>query len=77
MDEPRNGAVVSLWPNHTRVPVSENAGPRFLPKGENVVVWSGWWAQRHRDGDVTLTNPNPAPAPKPAPTKSPAFREDA
>lgn len=59
---PKNGETVTIVPAHARVPVGENAGAVFLPLGGRDVPWSRWWAQRLRDGDISIAAP-PAPAP--------------
>ena len=67
LPDPKNGTMVAVWPLHDRVPVGEMAGAVFLPMEGRTVAWSRWWAQRRRDGDVSLSDPNPKPAQKPAP----------
>jgi hypothetical protein len=66
MPEPKNGERVRLWPTHARVQDGETAYARFMALEGREVIWSRYWWQRMRDGDVTATNPNPAPAPPPA-----------
>lgn len=63
--DPKRGEVVRVWPTHAHVPVNGNGGA-FLVAAGKAVPWSPWWAQRLRDGDVTLADPTP-PAPVVAP----------
>lgn len=55
------GQTVRVWPTHDRVQDGESAFARFMPLEGRAVVWSRWWWQRMRDGDVTAIDPNPAP----------------
>lgn len=66
MNEPKKGERVFVRPLHPCVPLAENAGAQFLEDAGREIVWSRWWWQRHRDGDVQIVKPEAA---KPEPVK--------